>query len=699
MDKKNIQKTLISDLTTQDDVIQKIEFSIKSWFNYFQDNIENYNDDVNFALGNQWEARDIGEYELRQKIYLTFNCLYSYILNIVGEQQKNSPQIKVIAKNATSDQAGINLYEGILRGIAYNSDSDVAFQTAFRNALMGGYGAWRIGRDYENDLSFNKVLSIIAIPDTQKCYFDPRATKPGKLDGEFCGIYTKMSWEEFFEKYGNKYGDIEQIKSIQNPLNQQNLDFQWFDKDSITICEHFHKIYKSSKLYKLSNGESVPEDKLKERLKELTDSKKELDLRLFTLYSQAIQNGSQMPPPPESEEIKVVDERYTQKCEIKHYLVIKGHILEETTFPGTNLPIIFLDGDSTFVGGRQRTKSFIRFAKDAQRLMNFCMSEKAEWLKTRHKGQFLVTAQMISNYKEQWRNPEKSQVFMMYDPDVRVPGQKPDFLPPPEFPASLNNATSELMVMIENILGRYTANQGADGNDTSGRMVANRALQGNNSVFTYLNNLNICIDKTNKILLDLIPETYFEENRIIEGYDKEKNRMVEQLNNSRIEQLKQMSVDVEVSIGASFELQKLDAYNQLIAMASLNPQVFPIIADLIAANTNLDNTPQIVDRFKNFVVPPNVIATEKGDPVQQMPPPPPSPEVQASQAKAQAEIHKADIGLQEAEMNLKAKMMDIINSHNNNKLRLENEVLKHQSNIHNSMINMLRGNQSLLNNK
>jgi len=125
--------------------------------------------------------------------------------------------------------------------------------------------------------------------------------------------------------------------------------------------------------------------------------------------------------------------------------------------------------------------------------------------------------------------------------------------------------------------------------------------------------------------------------------------------------------DIEVSSGPSFAVQKELAIEFLINLCQISPQVFPLVADYIAKNLDVQFMPQIAERFKNLV-PPAILAKEEGrDPP---PPPPPSPEEQLAQAeimeKKQAlqeraeelEIRKQKHKLEEAELMLKARELN-----------------------------------------
>jgi len=690
-----IDKTPIEDFNTDTDTIKKIERSVDLWYDYFTSNNDNAYEDMNFALGNQWEAFEAAEYNVRQKIMLTHNVLYSFVTNIIGEQRQNTPTFELRSLDNNTDQKLLNFYNNLLRFIDYKSNADYARQVAFMNALLCGYGAWRVMIDFEDSTSMNKQLIVQPIIDIQSVYFDRNARTPTKSDGMYFGLYTTMSVEEFIEKYP----DFENPVSLMPPQTRSNY-FYWRDTTGITVVEHFHKVFKQEKLYKLSNGESVLEKDLSKKMRDLEEIRKIYQTRSDTAYLMAARLGNQMPSKRQIiPKVKIVDDRKTEVATIKHYKAIKGHILEEGIFPGENLPGIFVDGDSHWLDGRQSTKSYIHFAKDTQKFLNMIMSDLAQLAKVGHKGEFLATEAMIGDYKEMWRNPEKTHAARMYKPDPLAPTGKPEYIPPAELPMSLVNQASNLYQTIQLILGRSEANRGDQGNEISGVAIANRAKQGNTSVFTYIDNLNKAVEQTAKICLNLIPEIYMERSNMPLRSKDGKISSIE-LDDNIKKQMAEAKLDVSVNIGPAFEIQKQEAFNQLITIVQALQLPPAIVADLVAENTNLENTPQLVERIKKFVVNPAVIAFENGEPP---PPTPPNPQLQIAQEEAKARLMeaqakiakvqqdsqtsqvKASAEIQKAKLEFGAKVADV-----------QMKQVDHQHKIHqiqSDIVNKFLGNQ------
>lgn len=190
------------------------------------------------------------------------------------------------------------------------------------------------------------------------------------------------------------------------------------------------------------------------------------------------------------------------------------------------------------------------------------------------------------------------------------------------------------------------------------------------SAYVFFDNLNQSIEQAGRLVLDLLPVVYGQDERhvIISKPDGKTKSLVlnKQLPNGEIEnELGPGDYDVEIDTGPSFAVQKEVALEFLQQTLQAQPQVFPLIADLWAKNLDVQFMPQIAERFKS-IVPPDILAKEEGTPP---PPPKPNPQEELMKAQLQAqqqqlverahelEIRKKKHDLEEAELIIKAKEM------------------------------------------
>src|SRR6185295_17742180 len=147
------------------DVLAQAKENLNIWNGYFNENIVRGKDDMNFVLRDQWTAIERSEFTRLFKPAMTFNKLYDATKKISGEQRKNKPDLLVRSLTGKATQEQINLRADLVRTISYQSQNDLVYQSAFRSALMMGFGAFQVEIDYETPRSFNQIIKFSAIND------------------------------------------------------------------------------------------------------------------------------------------------------------------------------------------------------------------------------------------------------------------------------------------------------------------------------------------------------------------------------------------------------------------------------------------------------------------------------------------------------------------------------------------------------
>lgn len=605
------------------EVLKKAREDLVLWEGYFGENTTRGKDDMNFLLRDQWSAVERSEFSRLFKPAMTFNKLYDVTKKIVGEQRKNKPDLMVRSLTGKSTQKQIDLRADLVRTISYQSQNDLVYQTAFRSALMMGYGAFEICLDYESPKSFNQVIRYELIPDSTRTSFDPTALKPHKGDGNFCArqyLYTK---EEFYATY----------PACMNPVSYSDprslLDFQWETRDTIVVCKYSRKEWFPVKIFLLNDGSSVTEEEWEEMQPEIEMQNKLAD------EAEVVGDIIRKTIP------EIIGERMSKDYKIRQYVLTQNQIIEFTDWPSKYLPIIFVDGDSNYINGQQYTRSFIHEAKDAQKFVNYVGSEIAAEIKNRRREQWLGTPDNILGYEQMWRNPELQAGMLTARPDPKT-GAMPQKMPPWELSQTLLQQFQRGSQDMREILG-FSENEALQGHDMSGKARRERKLEGSMSAYVWFDNLNQAIEQGGRVVLDLLPVIAGEHERhmVVSKSDGRTetitlNKIIGESEDGepiRDNTLDDSDYDIEIDTGPSFAVQKdmaLEFFQQTI---QANPQTFPLIADLWAKNLDVQYMPQIAERFKTLV-PPAIIAKEEG---KQLPPQPPSPQEQMMQAQMKAQ--------------------------------------------------------------
>lgn len=624
-------------------VLETCNQHLNTWNSYFNENIVRGKDDMNFVLRDQWTAVERSEFTRLFKPAMTFNKLYDSTKKVVGEQRKNKPDLIVRSLTGKATQEQINLRADLVRTISYQSQNDLVYQTAFKSALMMGFGAFQVLVDYEGPKSFNKIIRYDIIPDATTCSWDPTALKPHKGDGNFCSRRFVFTRDEFFATYPYVLNPVSYIDPY------MLLDFQWTTRDTIIVCDEFVKEWYPLIINKIKVGNEF---------KVLTDNQWEEEQKAYQLKLDIAGTGEARRIVEKDRPIKV-GERQTQDYKIMHYRLIRDRIIDFSEWPSRQLPIPFVDGDSYYIEGRQYTKSFIHEARDAQKLLNYSRSELAAELKNRRREQWLGTPDNIIGYEQDWRNPELQMGILRAKPDPKT-SQMPTKMPAWEISQGLFMTGQATAQDIQEILG-FSESEALQGRDISGKARRERKLEGSMSSYVFQDNLNQAIEQGGRIVNDLLPYIIGDEQRQMNISKKDGktetitiNEILGEGDNGKIRnQLLPGEFDVEIDTGPSFSVQKDIALEFLQQTLQVFPQAFPLVADLWAKNLDVQFMPQMAERFQSLV-PPDILAKEQGKPA---PPPKPDPQQQLMQAEMQ--MKQAELQNKQQEVQIKAAELQL----------------------------------------
>lgn len=208
---------------------------------------ENASTDKEFSLlGKQWDAQELQTRENEKRATKVYNQLAPLVTNIVNTSLKNPPAIKVTALNSSAKSKNIaKIYDGIIKSIQNESNSDTIHNRAFSDAVAGGFGAWRIIVDNnENDEPIIKEKIII---DPSCVFPDPASIEPDYSDMRFLFYKNKMLKSDFEAMYPGK-----------EPSNVVgDLDFNSCSEEEIILGEYWEKKPDGSVCWYVINGEEI----------------------------------------------------------------------------------------------------------------------------------------------------------------------------------------------------------------------------------------------------------------------------------------------------------------------------------------------------------------------------------------------------------------------------------------------------------
>lgn len=247
---------------------------------------------------------------------------------------------------------------------------------------------------------------------------------------------------------------------------------------------------------------------------------------------------------------------------------------------------------------------------------------------------------------------------MPYNPDS-VTKQAPQRLPVPELPQSLTANLQQADRDLRSIMGYPQENEARQFGQLSGKAIREMQRAGNSSNLVFFDNLKRAQEQIGRTILTMLPRIYDTERALtVHTMDGKSKQIVvnKKIAGGMINDLKKGEYDITVNGGANYAVQKEEALQVIMQLVQANPQVFPVVADIIAKNVDIEDNIELVNRLKTLV-PPDVLAKAEGKPPA---PPQPNPQQQAAmqaqqmaqqleQAKLQVSSAKVQAAQQQAQ--------------------------------------------------
>jgi hypothetical protein len=626
----------------------KIRERISKWDKYWRINRQQYYMWIGFVMGDQWREDESRLFERYNKIPLTFNKLGVLMNHLLGDQRQNTPQLQIIPDESVPEQTA-EVRAALIKNIALDSNSKMVYQNAFMQAIVGGFGAYRVGTDYVSDYTFDQDIKLYKIDDPCRCYWDMSAQTESKTDGMACGTRTRMSRKKFAAMYGKKLErSIGPSHGTDDPMGEDSTSITFADDDSITIINDYEREYDTIKIYKLSNNKIVDSKEFNKLERRKID-----DIELI-MYGD--------------EPVTVLDKRDTYRYTVKHREIAGDFILDETDFPSEQLPIVYVDQNSYLdKNGQQITRSFFQDVRDAQRFLNYLATQTAYLLKVSRYDQFMAPRKSVAANDTQqiWRDPSAQQGALIYDETQS--GLKPEQLRPPELSASLTQQYERCLMDIQSGTGLYNTQIGEKGNEISGSAIDARTQRGSYNTFVPFDSLNRAIITGGQIINEMIPKVYDVERLMVLAMPDRQNAQItinkatDQYGLNIENDMTQGRYKIRLMPGPSYEGQKTEALESMNMILKANPQLFNVIGDLYVENLPLPNNIELRNRIRTLVPPEIIQAGKTGQP---LPPKPPQPNpdqimAQLKQQELQQKMQQIQIDAQQKEKELSLKQAEL----------------------------------------
>ncbi len=556
-----------------------------------------------------------------------------YLRQVLNDERQNRPSIKVRPVDDQGDPEVAEVFQGIVRHIEDASGADLAYDTAYEQAVDGGFGYFRIVTEYCDETSFEQDIRIKRIRNRFQVLLDPDRQEPDGSDAKWGFIVEKVQKDEFKRQYP-KAQELDFV-------NDGKIFANWVFKDYIIVAEYFFVEYKKETLCLWESGQVSVKGKT---------------------------------PKTEYPGDKIIQERETQIPTVKWKKINAKEVLESSDWLGKHIPIVEVVGNELDIEGKRITSGLLKAAIEPQKIHNYAASSFIENVALAPRAQWVAAEGQIEGYEELYRTANRRAISVLPYKPVVAEGSVP--VPPPSRvqPAGISVGWQQTLQNTEHdiqaSMGMYNASLGAESNEKSGKAIMARQREGDTATFHYMDNLVRSIRFGGRILIDLIPKIYdterialilgedgTTENAKLDPQQPQAVRKIEDEHGAikKIYNLNVGKYDVTVTTGPAYTTKRQEAVEWMTQLIQASPDLMKVGGDIMFRNMDAPGAEEWADRLKKMLPPPLQADDEEAQPMVQTPQGP-VPVDQAGQMIAQM-MEQSQAMQQELEKGEQAKAM------------------------------------------
>lgn len=609
-------------------------------------------DDRLFKAGEQWPTAIMAQRNLDKRPCLTINKLPTFVHQIVNDQRQNRPSINISPVGDRGDPEVAKMYRGLIRFIERDCAADIAYDTAFDDAVTMGWGYWRVLTQWEAPDSMDLVLVIARIRNPFTVYLGPHQD-PTAADAKWGFVCEMVAREEFKDKWPD---------AVEIPFSDGGIGEKvnsWATKDEIRVAEYFEIEYETRTLVELSNGHIGWKDELD-------------DIALGYLKRGRFE---------------IVEERESRVPTVKWYKVTAVDVLMEREWIGTTIPIVKVIGDEIDIEGKSKLSGIVRNAKDPQRQYNYWVTSETELVALAPKAPWIVEEGQIEGHEDEWKSANvKNQPYLSYKGTsiagtMAPPPQRQQMVQIPAGVVQAKQGAAQDMMATTGI--RMDATPQDRMYDESGRALRELRRTGDLGSFHFVDNLARSLRRTGEILVECIPKVYSDARvvTILREDDKEEQVKIDPTLSKPMGEEKRTDgktrklfnptfgkYGVTVTIGPSYATKRIEASENMMAFMKALPQTAALVVDLFAAAQDWPGAEQIAARLAKTIppglmqpdmkdIPPQVqaILTQQEQAIKEL-----TQQLQAAMAALQDKKEDRAIEVEKIKKDFEAKLLKIV---------------------------------------
>ncbi len=443
--------------------------------------------------GAQWDGW-IGE-QFANSIMLEVNKTRHGLRKIETDYRENRVVPDFRPDGDKADQETADTLDGLWRADAYRFKSQQALDNAFSEAAAGGFGAFRLANEWEDeddrDNDSQRINPAALIVDADQCvFFDLNAKLYDKSDARFAFVRVAMTLDALKEEYGD-----DRLTDFPDATDWRMRD--WFTPEVAAVAEYYEKEEVADTLWIVTNKLSGEERRL---------------------WSSDLEDGD-LAAMERDGWTKRRQKR--NRCRVHKYILSGAEVLEDCDYiAGPNIPVVPVYGQRAFVDGLERWKGYVQDKMDSARLYNSMISRMAE-TSSRSPQEVPVFApeQMPPHIADQWARVHIDRLpFLLAEPLRNEDGTIAQIGPvakvnPPQLnqvdATLLQVANADLMEDMQDGADEAKSNTSAEAMD-----IAAQRVDAKSGIF--LDNFRQSIQRGGEVYVGMASEVYVEQGRKVE---------------------------------------------------------------------------------------------------------------------------------------------------------------------------------------
>ena len=611
--------------------------------------------------GAQWEGNLADQFENKPRFEV--NKVHLSVMRIINEYRNNRITVDFVSKEGDEDDKLADVCDGLYRADEQDSVADEAYDNAFEEAVGGGFGAWRLRTEYEdeyNDEDDRQRIRIEPIYDADTTvFFDLNAKRQDKSDAKSCYVLTAMTRESYKDQFEDDPASW--------PKEISETEFDWATPDMVYIAE-VYRVEERTEIIRIFQTLDGQEERYSEADFENDDTLEEMLGAVGT---------------------KEIRQKRVKRRKVHKYLMSGAGILEDYGFiAGDQIPIVPVYGKRWFVDNVERCMGHVRLAKDAQRLKNMQLSKLGEISALTPVEKPIFLPEQVAGHEMMWAQDNlKNYPYLLVNPVQDANGNEMasgpiGYTKPPQIPPAMAALLQITEQDMQDILGRQESGEEMVSN-ISGKAVELIQSRLDMQSFIYMSNMAKAVKRSGEIWLSMARDILVEPGRKMKSIGTqnqletvELGRPILNSETGEIEyenDLSRAKFDVAVDVGPSSSTKRQATVRALVGMIQISqdPETRMVLTAMAMMNMEGEGISDVRDFFRKKLVGMGVIKPTEDEEqemamaMQNQQPDPQALYLQAEATKAQAQAIKAQADTEYAVARTgetRAKTIEILSS-------------------------------------